>query len=69
MYISRTPCIEENRDNIMETISFTRSTSDKHCERVTAGGQSHNGWGRHKFFPLANYGGAVYVSDNWYMQS
>ena len=43
---------EEDRDHVVETISFTRSTPDKHCERVTTGGRSRNGWGRHKFFPL-----------------
>ena len=44
---------EEDRDHVVETISFTRSTPDKHCERVMVGGRSRNGWGRHKFFPLA----------------
>ena len=44
---------EEDRDHVEETVSFTRSTPDKHCERVTMGERSCNGWGRHKFMSLA----------------
>jgi hypothetical protein len=44
---------EKEGDHVVETISFTRSTPDKHCERVTAGGRSRNGWGRHRFLLLS----------------